>query len=68
MMNGLTPNTIFILMKNSIIILCFIFCSFTANAQSIAGKAEFNFNYRHDENPKKPMFWKGEIYAKISTQ
>lgn len=29
-------------------------------------KAEFSFKYRHDENPKKPMFWKRKVYAEIN--
>jgi len=28
-------------------------------------KAEFSFNFGHIENPQKPIFWKGKIYAKI---
>ena len=28
-------------------------------------KAEFSFNFEHIENPKKPIYWKGKIYAKI---
>lgn len=30
-------------------------------------KAEFSFNFGHLENPKRPIFWKGKIYAKIRT-
>ena len=30
-------------------------------------KAEFSFNFEHIENPKKPIYWKGKIYAKIKT-
>lgn len=30
-------------------------------------KAEFNFNFKNNENPKKPIYWKGKIYAKIKT-
>jgi len=30
-------------------------------------KAEFSFNFEHNENPKKPIYWKGKIYAKIKT-
>ena len=29
--------------------------------------AEFSFNFEHIENPKKPIYWKGKIYAKIKT-
>ena len=29
-------------------------------------KADFSFNFGHKENPKKPMYWKGNIYAKIN--
>ena len=29
-------------------------------------KATFNFNFDHPENPKKPIFWKGNIYSKIN--
>ena len=28
-------------------------------------KAEFNFNFGHPEDPKKPIYWKGKIYSKI---
>jgi hypothetical protein len=28
-------------------------------------KAEFDFTFYHPENPKKKMYWKGKIYAKI---
>lgn len=28
-------------------------------------KADFNFNFKHKENPKQPMYWKGKIYTKI---
>jgi hypothetical protein len=28
-------------------------------------KANFNFTFEHTENPKKPMYWKGKIYANI---
>ena len=28
-------------------------------------KAEFDMKFNHVENPKKQMFWKGKIYAKI---
>lgn len=30
-------------------------------------KAEFSFNFEHIENPKKPIYWKGKIYARIKT-
>lgn len=30
-------------------------------------KAEFSFNFEHIENPNKPIYWKGKIYAKIKT-
>jgi len=30
-------------------------------------QAEFSFNFEHIENPKKPIYWKGKIYAKIKT-
>lgn len=29
-------------------------------------KAEFDFTFFHPENPKKKMYWKGKIYAKIT--
>jgi hypothetical protein len=28
-------------------------------------KAEFDFTFDHKENPNKPMYWKGKIYANI---
>jgi len=28
-------------------------------------KAIFSFNFKNDEDPKTPIFWKGKIYAKI---
>lgn len=28
-------------------------------------KAEFSFTFDHKEDPEKPMYWKGKIYAKI---
>ena len=31
-------------------------------------KAIFNFNFKHEEYPKQPMFWKGKIYAPILIQ
>jgi hypothetical protein len=31
-------------------------------------KAEFNFTFNHVENPSKPMFWKGKIFAKIENK
>jgi len=30
-------------------------------------KAEFSFNFEHIENPQKPIYWKGKIYAEIKT-
>jgi len=30
-------------------------------------QAEFSFNFEHIENPPKPIYWKGKIYAKIKT-
>ncbi len=30
-------------------------------------KAKFSFNFGHNENLKKPIYWKGKIYAKIKT-
>ena len=30
-------------------------------------KSEFSFNFGHKENPKKPIYWKSKIYAKIRT-
>lgn len=30
-------------------------------------KAKFSFNFGHNENPKKPIYWKGKIFAKIKT-
>ena len=31
-------------------------------------KATFNFKFKHDENPKKPIFWKGKIYSQIQKE
>ncbi len=31
-------------------------------------KAEFDFIFDHNENPGKPMYWKGKIYAKIESK
>ena len=31
-------------------------------------KEIFSFNFKHEENPKEPMFWKGKIYAPIKIQ
>jgi hypothetical protein len=28
-------------------------------------KAEFDLNFKHKENPKQKMFWKGRIYSNI---
>jgi len=28
-------------------------------------KAEFDFTFLHEEDPKRPMYWKGKIYAKM---
>ena len=30
-------------------------------------KAKFSFNFGHNENLERPMYWKGKIYAKIKT-
>ena len=30
-------------------------------------KATFNLNFGHQENPKKPIYWKGKIYSKINS-
>jgi hypothetical protein len=30
-------------------------------------KAEFNFNFENKDEPKKPIYWKGKIYAKIKS-
>jgi len=31
-------------------------------------KAEFSFHFEHNENPQKPIYWKGNIYARIKKQ
>jgi hypothetical protein len=31
-------------------------------------KANFDFVFHHYENPNKPMYWKGKIYAKIENE
>jgi hypothetical protein len=31
-------------------------------------KANFDFVFDHTENPNKPMYWKGKIYAKINNK
>jgi hypothetical protein len=30
-------------------------------------KAIFSFNFEHRENPKKPFYWRGKIFAKITS-
>lgn len=29
-------------------------------------KAEFSFNFEHEQNPEKPVYWKGKIFARIN--
>ncbi len=31
-------------------------------------KAQFDFKFKHDENPKQDMFWKGSIYANVNKE
>jgi len=31
-------------------------------------KGIFSFNFRHDEDPKTPIFWRGKIYSKINSR